>query len=114
MTFKIGDRVRVCPTTSKGLFSDRTLKQMDGWEGTVIEIDGAINGEDPNIGVRFDERKLWMHSCGHSTDPFYLNHCWWCRPKDLELVDDAATGYTLDDWEDLLAVEQEDDYDRHT
>ena len=96
-TLKIGDRVRAHLSGNKYLAS--RFGWLDGQEGTVIEINGPRS-----VYVRFDEKVSWFHSCGRD-DPYYFNHCWCLRLDELELIDDVTTGYTLDDWEQLLGEE---------
>ena len=93
-TLKIGDRVRAHLSENKYLAS--RFEWLDGQEGTVIEINSPRS-----VYVRFDEKAWFLHGCGRA-DPYYHGHCWCLRLNELELIDDVTTGYTLDDWENLL------------
>lgn len=59
---------------------------LDDREGVIVTIDS-----DSRYGVRFDEEdRLFHHLGGHCTN----KHGFWCRPCDIEFIDDPSVDYS--------------------
>jgi hypothetical protein len=83
------------PLTADGFnVGDRVHHETYG-NGTVL----GVNSGNPPIAVEFDNA-MGGHDCcllgtGHGKD----NHCWWCRPSELKLVETAVNEPTSFDWQ---------------